>query len=224
MTSKKIGKRHHIPTGWKIIVAVTLGAAGFAVFPYVLLDPGQSRVPIDDSFNLHYPLLLVHIIVSLFALLTGWLQFLPRLRAERPIVHRLVGRFYLSCIAVGSVSGVIVGMYTDSYVRQMAFLTLAALWLFTGWKGYRSARTKQFEDHRQWMIRNYSLTLVAASARLLTPLCILVYLATHRNEPFQGVQPILEHVLEVNIWVGLAFNFIISEWMLIGRSRKQSRV
>lgn len=209
-----------VRTGWKMIVALTLIAAGFAVFPYVLFDPGQSRVAIDDSFSLHYPLLLVHIFTSLFALLVGWLQFLPSLRAKRPQVHRMVGRFYLGFVAAGSVSGLVVGMYTESYVRQMAFLTLVVLWLFTGWRGYSTARRKQFEAHRVWMIRNYALTLVAASARLLTPICILVYLAGHRSEPFQGVRPILEHVLEVNIWFGLAVNFAISEWIIINRIKK----
>jgi len=212
-----------IPNGWKIIVALTLGAAGFAVFPYLLFDPGQSRIPIDESFSLHYPLLLVHIFMSLFALLVGWLQFLPKLRAKRPQVHRIVGRFYLGFVAAGSVSGLVAGMYTESYVRQMAFLTLVALWLFTGWNGYLTARRKQFEEHGVWMIRNYALTLVAASARLLTPLCLSIYLLGHRNEPFQGVRPILEHVLEVNIWFGLAVNFVISEWLIISRRRKERR-
>ncbi|GAA3400734.1 DUF2306 domain-containing protein [Paenibacillus hodogayensis] len=206
-----------VHTGWKGIVALTCIAAGFAVYPYLLFDPEQSRVAIDDSFRLHYPLLLVHIFASLLALLVGWLQFLPRLRAKRPHVHRMVGRFYLGFVAVGSVTGLVVGMYTESYVRQMAFLTLVALWLFTGWKGYSAARSKQFDAHGVWMTRNYALTLVAASARLVTPICILVYIAGHRNEPFQGVPAILEQVLEVNIWIGLIVNFAITEWILINR-------
>ncbi|UVI27319.1 DUF2306 domain-containing protein [Paenibacillus spongiae] len=210
-----------VRTGWKIIVALTLIAAGFAVYPYLLFDPGQSRVAIDDSFSLHYPLLLVHIYVSFLALLIGWLQFLPSLRARKPHLHRMVGRLYLGFVVVGGISGLVVGMYTESYVRQMAFLTLVALWLFTGWKGYSAARRKQFDAHGMWMTRNYALTLVAASARLVTPICILVYLAGHWNEPFQGVPAILEHVLEVNIWVGLVLNFAISEWVIISRLIKR---
>ncbi|MBD3919477.1 DUF2306 domain-containing protein [Paenibacillus sp. PR3] len=106
----------------------------------------------------------------------------------------MVGRFYLGFVAVGSVSGLVFGMYTESYVRQMTFLTLVALWLFTGWRGYSAARRRQFGTHGAWMIRNYALTLVAATTRLVTPICILVYIAGHRNEPFQGVPVILDHV------------------------------
>lgn len=210
-----------IPTGWVVIVVLTLGAAGFAVAPYVLLDPGQSRVSLDASFPFHYPLLLVHIFASLFALLAGWLQFLPGLRAGKPHVHRIVGRYYLGFVAIGGISGLVVGMYTSSYVRQMAFLTLVALWLFTGWKGYRAATQKRFEAHGIWMTRNYAVTLVAASARIVTPICILIYLAGHRGMPFQGVEPILRQVLEVNIWVGLVVNVVIAEWMIVNLIKKR---
>ncbi|WP_282935523.1 DUF2306 domain-containing protein [Paenibacillus sp. RC67] len=206
---------------WKIIVVLTLGAAGFAIAPYVLFDPGQSRVSLNASFSLHYPLLLVHIFASFLALIMGWLQFLPGLRTNRPQVHRRIGRFYLGFVAMGSVTGLVVGMYTSSYIRQMAFLTLVALWLFTGWKGYRAARKKSFEAHGVWMIRNYAITLVAASARIVTPLCLLIYLLLHRGIPFQGVEPILNQVLEVNIWIGLVANIIIAEWMIVNCFNKR---
>lgn len=206
--------------GWKVIVVLTIGAAGFAAAPYVLFDPGQSRVQLNTSFNLHYPLLLVHIFASLFALLVGWLQFLPILRATRPHLHRMVGRFYLGFVAIGSLTGLVVGMYTSSYIRQMAFLTLVALWMFTGWKGYRAARQQRFDLHGVWMTRNYAVTLVAATTRIVTPICILIYLAGHQGMPFQGIEPILNQVLEVNIWVSLVVNLIITEWMNVNRHKK----
>lgn len=212
---------YKIRIGWRLIVLLTLGAAIFAVAPYLLLDPGLSRVSISPSFQLHFPLLLAHIFSSFLALVIGWLQFLPSLRINRPHVHRLVGRLYLAFVAIGSVTGVVVGMYTESYIRQMAFITLVVLWLFTGWKGYRQARQKRFDAHGVWMIRNYAVTLVSATARLVTPLCILIYLTGHRGEPFGGVEAVLKHVLEVNIWVALVVNVVISEWMIVNRIRKR---
>ncbi|WP_152393797.1 DUF2306 domain-containing protein [Paenibacillus guangzhouensis] len=206
---------------WKLIVFLTLGAAAFAVAPYVLFDPGQSRVELNASFPLHYPLLLVHIFASLLALVVGWLQFIPWLRGRRPELHRIVGRFYLGFVLIGSLTGLVVGMYTSSYIRQMAFLTLVVLWLFTGWKGYASARQRKFAAHGVWMTRNYAVTLVAATARLVTPLCIVIYLAGHQDLPFEGIEAILNHVLEVNIWVGLVVNIVIAEWLIIHRILKK---
>ncbi len=126
----------------------------------------------------------------------------------------------MSCVAIGGVTGLIVGGYTESYIRQVAFLTLAILWLYTGWKGYKSAREKQFEAHRLWMIRNYAFTLVAASARIVTPICILIYLAGHRGQMDGSVEAVLRQVLEVNIWLGTVLNVVISEWIIVKRFKK----
>ncbi|MCR8644257.1 DUF2306 domain-containing protein [Paenibacillus sp. N1-5-1-14] len=212
-------KRSQIPKRWLIVVILTLGAAIFAITPYVPLDSSYSRVTISTSFTLHYPLLLTHIFSSFIALVIGWLQFLPTLRKTRPHIHRIIGRIYLSLVAIGGITGIVVGMYTDSYIRQMSFLTLVLLWLYTGWKGYTTARNRNFNAHRKWMIRNYAVTLVAATARLVTPICILIYLVANQTEPFTSVEAVLKHVLEVNIWVGLVVNIVISEWLFISPSK-----
>jgi len=70
------------------------------------------------------------------------------------------------------------------------------------------------------MIRNYSMTLVAASARLLTPLCILIYLAGQGGQSSGGVAAVLKQVLEINIWVGLAANLVIAEWVVLSRFKR----
>lgn len=199
---------------WILIAVIMLGAAGFAVAPYLLFDPSHSRVKLIPSFTMHFPLLLVHIFSSFIALAVGWVQFIPSIRDNHRHIHRLFGRIYLGCVAIGGVTGIIVGMYTSSYIRQMAFLTLAFLWLFTGWKGYRAVRKKSFEEHRLWMIRNYAITLVASTARIVTPICILIFLLGQEGSKGQGVQFVLDNVLEVNIWLGLVINIVISEWIL----------
>jgi hypothetical protein len=64
-------------------MALVASAAGaFMVIPYLRLDPALSRAPINPSFALHFPLLLVHIYASLVALIAGPAQFLGQLRAE----------------------------------------------------------------------------------------------------------------------------------------------
>jgi uncharacterized membrane protein len=174
-------------------------------------------VTIESSNRLHFPLLLIHIFVSFIALVIGWIQFIASWRARNPEAHRLIGRIYLGCVAVGAITGVIVGLYTTSYIRQIAFLTLSALWLFTGWKGLQSARQRRLEEHRVWMVRNYAITLVASTARLVTPICILIFLLGGRNTEGGGVEFVLEHVLEVNIWLGLVVNLLIAEWLIVRR-------
>ncbi|QMV43636.1 DUF2306 domain-containing protein [Cohnella cholangitidis] len=206
---------------WLVVVVLTLGAAIFAAAPYFLLDPSYSRVKIVADHPFHFPLLLIHIFFSFVALLMGWTQFLPSLRIRNPKAHRVIGRIYLGCVAIGAVTGIIVGFYTTSYIRQIAFLTLSVLWLITGWRGFQSARQRRFEEHRVWMARNYAITLVASTARLVTPICILIFRAGGRNTGGGGVDFVLEHVLEVNIWLGLVINMVVAEWLIVRPSKEK---
>lgn len=206
---------------WNVIVLLTVVAALFAVGPYFLFDPAYSRVRIESDSRIHFPLLLLHIFPSFVALIIGWIQFNPSFRIRNPKAHRLIGRIYVGCVALGAITGVIVGLYTTSYVRQIAFLTLSVLWFVTGWQGFRSARQRRFDEHRIWMIRNYAITLVAATARLVTPVCILIFILGGKNTEGGGVEFVLEHVLEVNIWLALVVNMVIAEWLVVQPFKKK---
>nr|WP_255654338.1 DUF2306 domain-containing protein [Cohnella sp. REN36] len=166
---------------------------------------------------MHFPLLLVHIFASFLALAVGWLQFLPALRRSRPGLHRLVGRLYLICIAVGGGTAIVVGAYTDSFIRQMAFLVLVALWFYTTGRGYAAIRRKQHAAHGLWMLRSYAVTLVAATARIVTPFCIAIYAATHGGLPPGGVRSVVSLMLDFNIWLALLINLLAVEWVIAKR-------
>ncbi|CAG7617666.1 DUF2306 domain-containing protein [Paenibacillus allorhizosphaerae] len=200
-----------------VVFLLLAAAAIFAIAPYLLFDPAYSRVKLSPALSIHYPLLLVHIFTSFLALATGWIQFVPGIRAKYVHLHRLIGRIYLGCIAVGGITALVVGMYTESFIRQLAFITLALLWFITSWKGYRRIRQGRLEEHRLWMLRSYAVTLVAATARVVTPLCLLAYIASH-GTPAGGVQAAIGPVLEVNIWVGLVLNLLICEWIFARRT------
>ncbi len=45
--------------------------------------------------------------------------------------------------------------YSRKFQKAAAFLTLAILWLFTCWKGYRTAAKGHFHAHRIWMMRSF---------------------------------------------------------------------
>ncbi|CAG7597668.1 hypothetical protein PAESOLCIP111_00165 [Paenibacillus solanacearum] len=201
-----------------VVFLLVAAAAMFAIAPYLLFDPAYSRVKLNPALPFHYPLLLIHIFASFLALAVGWIQFIPGLRTNFLRLHRLVGRIYLGCIAAGGITGLAVGMYTESYIRQLAFLALAVLWLITGWKGYRTIRRGEVRDHQIWMLRSYAVTLVAATARLVTPLCLLAYMAL-QGAPDGGVKAAIAPVLEANIWVGLVLNVLLCEWLFVRRVR-----
>ncbi|OCT12985.1 hypothetical protein A8709_21930 [Paenibacillus pectinilyticus] len=205
---------------WAIIII--MGVAIAAVFPYVTLNPANSRITPDANFPLHYTLLIVHIAGAFVALVSGLFQFHTRFLSNYPAWHRLLGRIYVYSIFLSGLLGLVLSFYADSFTKGLAFLTLSVLWLFTCWKGFRYAVKGQLAQHRIWMIRSYAVTLVATSARLVVPVCILLYLAMHGfHLPAGGREQMIADILDVNIWIGLILNLLVVEWYLL-RPRKKS--
>lgn len=81
-------------------------------------------------------------------------------------------------------------------------------------------RQRKVQAHRIWITRSYAMTLVAASARVITPILILLYIAAHGVPEGGNVRLIVDRLLEVNIWVGLVINFFVTEWILLPRFKK----
>ncbi|NOV02596.1 DUF2306 domain-containing protein [Paenibacillus planticolens] len=198
------------------VILIILGVAVAAVFPYVTLNPANSRVELNGNFPLFYTFLVLHIGTALLALVSGLFQFSERFRIRFPARHRVLGRIYVVSVMVSGCLGLVITVYVDNFTKAMAFLALSFLWLFTTWKGFRYAVSKQFPEHRIWMIRSYAVTLVATSARLIVPLCMLLYAAMRGfHLPEGGIQQMVAEILQVNIWIGLLINFCLVEWVLL---------
>lgn len=204
---------------WRLLVVISILVGVFAVAPYLGLDSAKSRIRLDPSSAWQYPFLLVHIFTAFLALLIGPLQFWETFRLKNVRLHRLFGSMYLGCVFCSGAFGIVVGVYEESFTKQLAFFTLDLLWLATGWKGYFAIRRRDVAAHRNWMIRNYAMTLVAITARAIVPICMLLYAALRGFSVPEGVPRIVEDVLQVNIWMGIVLNLIAVEWLI---SKKQT--
>jgi uncharacterized membrane protein len=157
-----------------LLVAVVAGAVMAA--PYVLLDVEASRLEVDGG--LHYALLVAHVFAALVALVLGPLQFLPAIRAHRRW-HRRIGRAYLLAgVLPAAVAAVPVALLSGRFVTQVGLVIPAIAWLVTGWLAVRAIRRGDVEAHRAWMTRNYALTFLAVTARIVVPVVLLALLAT----------------------------------------------
>ena len=155
--------------GVMLAVATVVGAV--LVSPYLPLDADASRV--DVGGGPHYALLVTHVFTALVALVLGPVQFLPGLRARRRI-HRVVGRLYLLAGVVPSaLAAVPVALLSGRPVTQVGLTVPAVLWLVTAALAYRAIRRGDVARHREWMMRNYALTFLAVTSRVLVPLLLL---------------------------------------------------
>ncbi|MEU7913034.1 DUF2306 domain-containing protein [Microbispora bryophytorum] len=200
----------HRRTAW-VIFTVAVIATSVLVYPYLGLDVDDSRLDVRDS--LHYYVLVGHIGTAAVALVLGSLQFMLRVRARRRI-HRTLGRVYLLAgVLPSAVATIPVALWSDRLMTQVGLTTAAVLWLITGGLAYRAARRRDFDSHRNWMMRNYALTFLAVTARVLVPLLLLVQL------PFRGADPgsmgeLATSLIPIGQTLGWVVNLVVVETVI----------
>jgi uncharacterized membrane protein len=186
---------------WGLMLLLSVGVAVYAS-TYFFFAPG-------DVHFAHYILLLrLHIAGGIGALLAGPWQFSQKLRTRNLNRHRWIGRFYLLSVALGSIAGFGMAMVSkEGLATHLGFGILAVLWFATGLQAYRMVRSRNIEAHRQWMIRNFALTLAAVTLRQYLPLMLFAL-----HWPFSRAYLMVS-------WLCWVPNLLIAEWMVRRRAR-----
>lgn len=191
-------------TGYILLVLLSLGVAGYAVYAYSALPLGAMVHPdMRDNFNAHRVGILAHVFGASVALVLGPFQLSSRLRARYLTLHRWSGRLYLG---VGVLIGGLAGLYMAQHafggaVSRLGFGTLALAWLGTGVLAYRAIRAGDIASHRRWMVRNFALTFAAVTLRLYLPASF----ATGMDFPT---------AYAIIAWLCWVPNLVFAEWWL----------
>lgn len=126
----------------------------------------------------------VHVFLSIFSLIAGLTQFLPRIHKHNKKLHRIMGYIYaIDVVCLAGPSGLIMAFYANgTIVSKTSFVILSALWIFTTVVAMMKIFRKDFRAHEKWMIRSYALTLSAISLRLMAMvLPVIVQLNAHEE-------------------------------------------
>jgi uncharacterized membrane protein len=159
--------------------------------------------PHDNHFARYILPLRLHIAGGMGALLSGPWQFSEKLRRRALNLHRWLGRFYLVEVAIGSVAGFALATVSEEGLpTHLGFGVLAVLWFFTGLQAYRMARNGDIQAHRNWMIRNFALSLAAVTLRNYMPLMLF---ALH--------WPFRQTYITVS-WLCWVPNLLAAEWLV----------
>lgn len=114
----------------------------------------------SEYFWYRAPWLLVHVICGILATLIGPFQFIPAIRAKRPLLHRNLGKAYLTCIVISTfVSFYLVSTSRLGIVYDAGLTMLGIAWLGSSMMGYLAVRKRDLRIHKEWMIKSYVLTL-----------------------------------------------------------------
>lgn len=102
---------------------------------------------------------------------TGIFQVWKWLRTRALSAHRWTGRVYALGVTCGSVGAVGLALHTTSgVVGAVGFLALALCWQVSLVVAVRKVLISDVSLHREWMLRNYALTLAAVTLRVHLPL------------------------------------------------------
>ncbi|MGN9837865.1 DUF2306 domain-containing protein [Nonomuraea sp. H19] len=199
-----------------LVVAAVFGAV--LVSPYLGLDAGDSRL--DVGGGPHYYLLVAHILTALVALVLGPLQFVPAIRARRR-VHRTIGRCYLLAgVAPSALTAIPVALLSGRLITQIGLVVPAVLWLVTGWLAVQAARRRDFVRHRNWMMRNYALTFLAVTSRVLVPLFLLAQLPFSGTANAGSIGANAPSVIPIGQVLGWIVNLVVVEILIRRRGRR----
>jgi hypothetical protein len=111
--------------------------------------------------------IVVHAAASGMTLVLGPLQFSSTLRRRYTAIHRLIGRLYLSGIAIGAPIAIYLGFAHALPMTALPILVQSTLWIGTGAGALLAVKRRNFELHRQWVIRSYAITLIFVVTRVL---------------------------------------------------------
>lgn len=153
-----------------VMACLSLAVAALS-FRFVLLGLEEAFGGLGSFRAGQTVLLAVHVSLGPVALALGAIQFLPKLRASRPTLHRWIGRIYVAAVGMAGVSGLLIApSVPGGWVSATGFGLLAVLWLISTALAFTHARARRIVDHRQWMIRSFALTFAAVTLRLYLPM------------------------------------------------------
>ncbi|MGN5650436.1 DUF2306 domain-containing protein [Bacillus sp. Brlt_9] len=201
---------------WFVITFLAILVAGYVVIQYFILDGLQTGLvkmklmSVSKLSTFWYIMLFVHITTSILALVIGPFSLSEKFREKNINRHRLIGRIYLVGILLGGISGLYLAFFaTGGLVAKLGFGLLSSLWLVTAYQALMTVKNKKIQDHRNWMIRNYSLTFGAVTLRIWLPLFIVLFGIEH-----------FERCYAVISWLAWVPNLIIAELYLRRRTNK----
>ncbi len=192
--------RRHTAAWWTVVVLSWIVVLYGAL--YLMLRERMFPPELSASFKARPWGIYPHVIVGMIGLAIGPLQFHPRIQA-RTSLHHTLGKIY---IGIGILAG-IVGLYMSVYsfggmITHLGFGLLAIGVLTATILAYRNVLAGRYAQHREWMIRSYSLMFAAPTLRLWLPLLIIAYQGEFRPA-----------YLWVS-WVCWVPNLLLAEWYI----------
>jgi uncharacterized membrane protein len=152
---------------WAVLGAMTISVTLYSEIP--LLRQAKERAYLSTILLLIIP----HIVAGMAALLIGPLQFSSRVRRHSPRFHRVLGRVYVIAVFIAAPLGMVLANHRHdprAIHFTAAVFVQSGTWMITTGAAFLTARNGHFQQHREWMIRSYAVTMTFVGTRVLQPI------------------------------------------------------
>jgi len=153
----------------KFLLWIGIAVMALVVFLFVEFPLFASPSPHREHLLFESFILIPHAVTGLAAFLIGPFQFSTRLRQRNLRLHRMLGKVYVFSIFFSSSIALLLGRALP-YPLKIAADSQAVLWFLCTAAAFATARNRHIAQHRVWMIRSYSVTLVFFTSRVLIPI------------------------------------------------------
>jgi uncharacterized membrane protein len=176
--------------------------------PYIAMKPGvdflssKQLIYHVDSWRISFYL---HVFVSILVLVSGFTQFSKYIRINYPKIHRWFGMVHFAILlGFSAPSALVMSFYANGGTwSKCSFILLSLLWIFTTIMSLFFLRKGNYQQHSNWMVRSYALTLSAISLRLYVWLLDIFKIDIH---------PIHAYILVS--WSSWVLNLLIAELVI----------
>lgn len=173
-------------------------------------DVAFLKIKFEETSHWYYhAAFFVHALSSIVTLLAGFTQFSSYFLGRWPLWHRRLGRVYVfTLLGLAGPSGFLIALHANGGIwSQLAFCTLAVLWLTFTLLAIQKARSSDIEAHRAWMLRSFALTMSAITLRAWKYLLVALF------------HPPPMDVYRVVAWLGWVLNLVLVEVYLYSQKR-----
>lgn len=113
--------------------------------------------------------LIAHLAGGAIAITAGLVQIWLGLTNRVSQLHRVLGKVYATAVLIGSLSGFYLALTIPGHLPYSAGLfMLCVAWVLTTSMALYAIRTRRIEQHREWMLRSFTVTFAFVTYRLVS--------------------------------------------------------
>ncbi len=187
------------------------GLYGLIVAGLFIFTVTNYTAPAGDSAAelLRFRVLWGHLFFGIIPLLIGPIQLGANFQHTRPVLHKLLGRIYVTCILISGTFAIWLGLNSSLPLFGYALLGLDVVWWLTTGTAIYHIRKRQIILHRQWMVRSFLTTNAFIFFRMMIPPASIMTIGT----------------LEIRFAVAATLSWIIPlsiyQWVLTRKRRSR---